>query len=248
MPSLNERLQQIARVPKLLIVSDFDGTLAEFSTDPAHVPVEATSVEALETLAGMPETSVAILSGRHLAGLKAASGFDGKPFTLVGSHGAECSDGAPQLNEDQQASLQSVDDAFERIIDGIEGAFIEHKPFHRVLHVINVKDQELAQRTLDAALAVDLPGVQTHTGKWIVEASVVDINKGTWISAQQEHLRPDATLFMGDDTTDEHAFAVLNEHDLSIKVGQGKTKAQQRVSNVQELSQILSQLAALRSS
>ncbi|AZA10695.1 trehalose-phosphatase [Corynebacterium gerontici] len=248
MPSLNERLQQLARVPRLLIVSDFDGTLADFSTDPANVPVETASVEALETLAGLPDTSVAILSGRHLAGLEAASGFDGSTFTLVGSHGAECSANGPELNGDQKAALQAVEDAFEQIIDGLEGAFVEHKPFHRVLHVIKVEDQGRAQQALEAALAVDIPGVHTHTGKWIVEASVVDMNKGTWVRAQQEHLRPDSTLVMGDDTTDEHAFAVLGQQDLSIKVGEGDTKARYRVASVHELSQVLKQLAALRSS
>ena len=63
-------LPRLATADSLLIVTDFDGTLAGLSTDIYDVPVDADSLAALTRLAGLPDTHVAVLSGRHLDGLR----------------------------------------------------------------------------------------------------------------------------------------------------------------------------------
>ena len=56
-----------------------------------------------------------------------------------------------------------------------------------------------------------------------------------------------AVFYGGDDTTDEDAFAVLGDTDLSIKVGEGSTRARFRVADPDEFAFVLLHLLALRS-
>ncbi|OAG69641.1 trehalose-phosphatase [Corynebacterium ulcerans] len=240
---MTPELTRLARVPRLLIVSDFDGTLAGFSTDAQAVPIEHRSLDALRRLAALPHTDVAVLSGRGLEELRQVSGLT-DPIALIGSHGAESSTGAPQLTEEQHTALLSVTAAYEAIAQRVEGAFVEYKPFHRVLHVIRVADHDLARRLLDEALSLDIPGVTLKEGKWIAEAGVIDTNKGTWLAHQRTHAY--ATIFLGDDTTDEDAFRVLGPEDLGVKVGPGETAATHRVEDLKGVADLLTQLADLR--
>ena len=57
---------QLARTDHLLIVADFDGTLAGIVPDPSKVPVNLAACEVLARLAQLPDTTVAVLSGRGL--------------------------------------------------------------------------------------------------------------------------------------------------------------------------------------
>lgn len=63
-------LAEVAATEHLAVVSDFDGTLAGFAKAIYEVEPEPRSLAALERLAGLPNTTVAALSGRHLEGLK----------------------------------------------------------------------------------------------------------------------------------------------------------------------------------
>jgi trehalose-phosphatase len=51
----------------------------------------------------------------------------------------------------------------------------------------------------------------------------------------------DATLYLGDDVTDERAFAALDpaSGDLTVKVGEGETVATQRVPDPASVVQLL---------
>jgi trehalose-6-phosphatase len=51
--------EELAATSKLLLASDFDGTLAEIVEDPIATPL-ARSKAALETLADSPATTVAV--------------------------------------------------------------------------------------------------------------------------------------------------------------------------------------------
>ena len=55
-----------------------------------------------------------------------------------------------------------------------------------------------------------------------------------------------AVFFAGDDVTDEHAFAVLRDADVGVKVGPGITAAQYRVESPQSFAAALALLAELR--
>ena len=54
-------------------------------------------------------------------------------------------------------------------------------------------------------------------------------------------------MYIGDDVTDEDAFSVLGPSDVAIKVGEGASTAQWRIPSQPEVSSLLEELSAWRS-
>ncbi|KQB86228.1 trehalose-phosphatase [Corynebacterium lowii] len=243
--SFHNTVSSAAQAPRLLVVSDFDGTLAGISEDPMNVPVNRTSVAALSALAGMPDTRVVILSGRNLAQLDVVCPTQ-PPIARVGSHGAEPERHEAELSPEQRAALDALAAELEALCEGVEGAFVEYKPYQRVFHYIRVRDEEVMRGLLDEVSQLDPRGTHVTWGKRVVEFSVSTATKGTWLRGEMERWQPQATVFLGDDTTDEHGFEVMGSGDLSVKVGQGDTAANTRVADIQEVGELLDALARAR--
>lgn len=244
--SLSPTIARLAEAEGLLVVSDFDGTLAGFSTDIGAVPVNRDSLAALTRLAGLPDTHVALLSGRHLAGLAQVCALR-SPVVLAGSHGSESAEHAVTLTEGMRSQLRTVEGALTGFA-AQPGASIESKPFQRVAHVAELAatDQAAADRLLDEVALIEVPGVRVTRGHNIVEFSVSTATKGTWLTAEIERVRPDVAVFIGDDTTDEDGFRVLRPGDVGIKVGAGETAATGRLADIPAVAEWLTSLADAR--
>ena len=220
---------------RLLVCLDFDGTLAELDPDPYAVRMHPDAEAAIRRLAAIRDTEVAILSGRHIAGIKQVLPAD-LPVTIIGSHGAEP---GPQLEDQDRAYLDRIEHQLNAL--ATDGAYVEVKPYQRVLHVAKVQNPTAAKAILAAANAIDTQGRPKTQGHNVVEFSAVEITKGTWLNAYKQAF--DRTIFAGDDDTDEHAMAVLGPNDLGIKVGTKPSRATRRVPNVDAMAQLLTQLA-----
>lgn len=220
---------------KLLVCLDFDGTLAELDPDPYNVRMHPEAETAIRRLARLPDTEVVILTGRHIDGIKKVLPAN-LPVTVVGSHGAEP---GPQLSADDHEYL----DGIERQLDALatDGAYVEVKPYQRVLHVAQVDDPNVAETILAAANEIDTRGRPKTQGHNVVEFSAVKITKGTWLNTYKQAF--DRTIFAGDDDTDEHAMAVLDDTDLGIKVGTKPSRATRRVADVDAMAQLLTHIA-----
>ena len=81
MTELQQRLDDLSRAPVLLVASDFDGTLAPIVSEPSRAEANRESLVALRALAEMPQTHVAIISGRALPILRR------KPWTSSAAPG-----------------------------------------------------------------------------------------------------------------------------------------------------------------
>ncbi|MDU0478937.1 trehalose-phosphatase [Staphylococcus chromogenes] len=233
-------LTRVANAPSLLVVSDFDGTLAGFSTDPYDVPICDRSITALQALSTLNGTTTAILSGRHREGLERVSGAP-EGIILAGSHGAD----AHVLTPEQADALQAVTKKLEQLVEGIPGAFIEYKPFNCVMHYRAVEGPRQEQ-LVRAASAIDIPGAKQIQGKFVIEYTVVDITKGTWITEARNRYAADAVIFLGDDITDENGFRALGPSDLGVRVGEGETAAHIRIPGVEDVADVLEELVQLR--
>ena len=258
LPDPHSALERLAHADTLLVCMDFDGTICPLGTDAYAVTPDPRAIAALEALAGLPGTDVAILSGRHLDGLRRVCPLD-PPAMLVGSHGAEPTSGGPALSDDDRAYLASVEAALEQLIDGHPGTFVETKPYQRVLHVVQLAatDPETADALLQQALALPAGGRPVIPGHNIVEFSAIDTTKGTWLAAEKP--RYAATLFAGDDVTDETALAVLDTDgdDVGVKVRPSDsaggssahdTAANYQLGSVADVANFLTELAAARQS
>lgn len=239
-------IKNLSGAPRLLVISDFDGTIADLTADAYNVPVNTASLAALTRLAGMPDTSVAILSGRHLEGLARVCDLRA-PIIRAGSHGNESSLSTGPTAA-QREKLDEIEARLKPLLD-TPGAFIERKPFQRVVHTaaLKRKDPERAAELLAQAAALEIDGAHVLLGKSIVEFSVTNVTKGTWIEQVRAEINPDVTVFVGDDATDEQGFRVLGPTDVGIKVGTGDTAASHRLSGTAEVGEFYTALADARS-
>ena len=85
-----------------------------------------------------------------------------------------------------------------------------------------------------------------HQGKRAVELLVVATDKGRALDRLRHATGATATLFIGDDTTDENAFATLTGPDVGVKVGKGRTIAGYRVHGPADVALLLARLAEER--
>lgn len=253
-PAVEEELQRAASVDNLLVAMDFDGTLAPFTTDPEEARALPLSENALDSLADLPNTSVALISGRPLDFLREVADPRRK-MLLAGSHGAEfdlsvAGEESPglRLSDDQRAALEQATQAVEDLVRRHPGSEIEHKPAGVGFHTRTMDDDEAAQAAeADAVQTLKrIPGVILSPGQYVVECAVLEVNKGDAMKTVRDVVQADVSIFAGDDLTDEHALAVLGPDDLGIKVGRADSVARLRVTGPEAMSHALARLAHLR--
>jgi trehalose 6-phosphate phosphatase len=245
--TLEQALARLAREPHLLVACDYDGTLAPIVDVPAEARPRRESVAALRALAALPDTSVAVISGRSLHDLAALSRLP-EEIHLVGSHGTEFDVGfARALAPEALALRDRVTEELHAIAAPKPGVLVEHKPAGVALHYRQASEEDGA-----AALAAvregpaQLPGVHAREGKRVIELAVVHADKGYALDAIRHQVGATAAVFVGDDVTDEDAFSRLTGPDLGIKVGSGPTFAELRVEDTDDVARLLARLVEAR--
>lgn len=245
-------LTRIARVPRLLVAVDFDGTIAPLAPRPELAVPLPRAMHALRLLASVRDTEVAIISGRSLASLTSVGKFP-PGYALVGSHGAEmpaelAHDRSPDEQQQEKLSLEVLKVMLTELASTVSGAWAEGKPYGWVLHTRQADPVE-GVRLLDRAareVRAVIPTVVEHPGKHILEFSVRDDNKGDALLTLRRRGRFDAVFYAGDDVTDEDAFAVLGAADLGVHTGGGPTEAEYSVDGPEEMANALVALALAR--
>ncbi|TKJ22832.1 trehalose-phosphatase [Blastococcus sp. CCUG 61487] len=240
---LDAALSAFAARRPLLVASDYDGVLAPLVGDPSDAVPEAGAAEALGRLAGIDGVTVAIVSGRGVADLQATSGLTG-PFRWVGSHGAEF-DGP--LAGDLAARRDALAERLAPAVSRVPGARLEVKPASVAVHVREVPDRAAAAALLDEARSLADSSLTLKPGKEVLELAVTDADKGSALLRLAADLGAVATLYLGDDVTDEDAFRVLGEDDVTVKIGDGETAAAHRLPDTAAAVGLLDRLGALLS-
>jgi trehalose-phosphatase len=268
-PELAAAVQRLAALPQVLVALDFDGVLAPIVGDPdAARPLPAVG-PVLQRLAAASGVRLALVSGRTLGDLRRLADPPPTAF-LVGSHGAQCAGGdqvaaagtagegqpedvIPGMDESARALLARVTRALEQISARHPGTLVERKPAGAVLHTRQAA-RNAARRAIEEALSgpSTWAGVHLTRGKEVIDLSVVDANKGVALSNLRSRAglgpRGGGVLYVGDDVTDEHAFAVLDDDrgDITVKVGDGPTIARHRIDDPQTVVALLGHLADRR--
>jgi len=230
----------VARVPELLVACDYDGTVAPIVDDPTLAVPLPEAVAALRALASLPQTTVAVVSGRALRDLAALSRLPAEVH-LVGSHGSEFDVGfvdalAPDLQE-LRAELAAALTALARRRPGVR---LEMKPASVAVHLRSASP-DVARLVSNAVRTgpAGWTGINVTEGKEVIELSVISTDKGLALEALRSQLSASAVVFLGDDVTDEKAFARLAGPDLGVKVGPGDTRAGYRVTGPVDAARLL---------
>jgi trehalose 6-phosphate phosphatase len=252
---VDEALARVAATPRLLVALDFDGTLSPLVNEPMDARMTPAAKQALEALIGLPETIVALVSGRSLSDLRVISEHrDDSLVYLAGSHGAELwapgSGGVEPTDDPADLALRDrLRGEAEQATSDLEGVWIEPKTFGFGVHTkrADAATAHTANRRVDRIVAASAPEWRRRTGHNIVEYAFRHEGKDSAVAALRELTGSTAVLFAGDDVTDEDALRSLGPEDLGVHVGAGPTAARVTVRDIPAMAALLASLAERRS-
>lgn len=233
MPPAPPPLDALAAAPAAwALFLDFDGTLVDLAPTPDAIEVPPELPGLLRELARRFGGALAIITGRALADLDRHLG--GVRLPAVGQHGAERRprpERAPST-----ARVAALDAARRRVrafVHEHPGILIEDKGAALALHFRAVPAAGPAAAELAAAIAAESRGeLDVTPGKAVVEVRPAGADKGAAVRAflATAPFRGRRPLVLGDDVTDEAAFAAaLAVAGTAVKVGPGPTRAPWRL-------------------
>jgi trehalose 6-phosphate phosphatase len=229
-------LTAAAASPRLLVVSDFDGTLAPIVNNPADARALPGAAAALTALADLPDTAAALVSGRALGVLRDLSGMP-PAIHLVGSHGAEFTTGF--THDIDKDLLERITAELNDIAADRPGVTVETKPASVALHVRNASSADGEAALAAAREAATAWDAHVTAGKAVLEFAVISTDKGEAVDILRDETAATAVVFLGDDVTDEKAFRRMRDGDIGIKVGPGETAAAYRVESPDDVTATL---------
>jgi trehalose-phosphatase len=214
----------MVRARRVFVVSDFDGTLCPIASSPDRVQVSARTRRVLQDLGSCANVTLAIISGRALADVRAQADVDA---IYGGNHGIEiCGPGIDFIHPDAAAfsmRLNRLCSELEEVIHPWPGAWVENKAWTATVHMRAVPVENWpplvsAIRTCLAS-AEDLFGFRT--GRSALEIYPrIGWDKGSAVKylIRTLGIEDALTICFGDDTTDESMFAAISD-GISVRVG-----------------------------
>ncbi|HEX4046974.1 MAG TPA: trehalose-phosphatase, partial [Elusimicrobiota bacterium] len=217
---------------RLLVALDFDGTLSELVTMPDQAVLAAGTRRLLARLSRRPDTKVAVISGRALDDVRSRVALPGLYY--AGNHGLEIDGPGIRWTHPRAAG---TDAAFRRELDDdfrdFPGALVEHKRLGFAVHYRGVPPGELPR--LRRRLKARLPAL-TRRYRLLRAKKTYDFRldvpwgKGDALRAIRRTLKGAwSAMFVGDDATDEEAFAAIGPRALTVRIGRVEDSAAQYV-------------------
>ncbi len=206
-----ELVQQAVR-GKPLLAFDFDGTLAPIVLVPDDARMADTTRRLLVRVARL--FPCAVISGRARADVAKRS--KGVPWVaVVGNHGIESAEGGRAV----APAVQRWRRVLEHQLAPVAGVWVEDKGHSLSVHYRGAAHKPRARRAILAALGT-LRGTRVVSGKDVFNVVPRGApNKGQAVVRLRRRLGCDRVLFVGDDVTDEDAFALAGPRFLAIRVG-----------------------------
>ncbi|MDE2778664.1 MAG: trehalose-phosphatase [Chloroflexota bacterium] len=248
--------QLISGASHVLLLSDYDGTLAPIAQRPELAALPECSRELLTSLKESDRITAGVVSGRGLADLKEMVAIPG--LVYAGNHGMEMEGPGWQFVHSQAGKLApllaKLGDVLKEGLGNLEGALVEGKGLTLSVHY-RLTPQSLREeffRSLDYALEEFGRGddLRVTRGKEVVEVRPkVDWDKGKAILRVAASAPPGSlAIYFGDDLTDEDGFAAVHElNGISVFVGPPRqpTRALYRVDDPREVATALELIARL---
>jgi trehalose 6-phosphate phosphatase len=227
---------------RTLLAFDYDGVLAPLRReDPAGLGIGPATARLLSRVAA--RWPVAVVSGRSFADARRLA--RGIPHHVVGNHGFEDGRTRP-VPAAVRARVQRWRRELEERLAGQAGWWIEDKASTLSVHFGLRRRWRAVGREVERA-ARRLEGARLVPGKQVLNVVPRSFpHKGDAVLALLGRLSLDAALFVGDDVTDEDAFAVGPPRVVGVRVGPGPTRAPWRLRDRDEVDDLLRLLLGLR--
>lgn len=237
------RLDTIAQ-PGMLCVFDFDGTLAPIVPRPEQARMTLAVKRRLLELSEFAQ--VAIITGRSLADITKRIEFE--PKYVVGNHGME---GIPGW-EKQYASYEALCLDWEKTLLaalGDKGRFdsgimVENKKYSLSVHYRFARDHEKTARQLMELFHTLSSPARVISGKCVFNLLPSDAaGKGAALEQLMKSSGAPSAIYVGDDVTDEDAFALRISNLMTVRIGwKGSSAAKYFLSQRGEIVLLLDDL------
>lgn len=233
-----------------LILLNYDGTLVPSGMDLEQIRPDAELSVLLDELSDTRGNRLVIFSGRHRDSLEDL--FEDGHYDLVAEGGfwirepGHCWRMLLPFHGNWKKEILPVMRFYE---DRTPGAFIEEKDFSLVFHyrrtepdLAEVRSRELLLALYAQTASMDLDVIK---GRNLIEIRNAEINRGRAVQHWLEKKRWDLILAAGDDEPDESVFKALPERAYTFRVGAGNTEARFRLTSVERMRNLLSELRDL---
>jgi trehalose-phosphatase len=246
--------------PHILLLADYDGTLAAIVGRPEDAVFPASVRQKLKELARKSETSVGVISGRSIEELKSLVAIEGIYYS--GNHGLEIEGpGLRYLHPQAEAArvmMQDLAGQLAEALQNIDGVIIQEKGLSLSVHYRLAPDKE--DTVTGAVKRITAPHVKKGEIKvyamkklWEIRPPL-DWDKGKAVALIGREIRTRLniprllTVYLGDDTTDEDAFRVLRRPEgWGIFVGEANrtSAADYFLNSTAEVEEFLGRLSEL---
>ena len=220
--ALNEIVAQLRDSPNRVLLLDLDGTLVRLRRRPDDVRVSIKAKAILKRLSHLPNTTVAILSGRSVRSLEKL--VDVKSLHYFGLHGGEEPRKTARVNAEQRNALRRARRSARSAMAEFSGVNIEDKNYGFTVHYRGAGEAAVraANQALLAIMAPLRHALHVLDGKKVWEVLPRQIpGKGSTMKRVLADSPHSALAYIGDDEPDEPAFAALDGH-VTIHVGENK--------------------------
>lgn len=201
---------------------DVDGTILDLAPTPLEVIVPPELTVALERLSKRTGGALAFVSGRPLAELDLF--FQPLKLPSISGHGAEVRFPDGTIVRSSVFLDPALKAELAGIADDKPGVVVEDKHYSMALHYRQVPHLGHEVRDEVSAVCARFPqtAIEILPGKSVVEVKQPSFNKGTAVRELMQHapFKGRRPIFIGDDVTDEAAFAVMPEFNgIGFSVG-----------------------------
>jgi trehalose 6-phosphate synthase/phosphatase len=247
-PKLEKRLISSYKKAKTrLLFLDYDGTLANFRSDPKTAKPTETIYNILDKLSSNPSNTIVLISGRDKEIL--TKWFGKYRLDIVAEHGAWYRKGNKKWQQFAKLDVGWKEDLrpiFNQFADRTPGSFLEEKNYSLAWHyrktdsgLAEMRKHEFMEKLGSAIYGKNL---QIMEGSKVLEVKNLEVNKG--IAAKQWLADKKWTFIMaiGDDYTDEDTFEAMPDSAITIKVGYNETAAKYNITAVEDVLILLEKL------
>ena len=229
--------------PDIALFLDFDGTLAPLQLRPEDVRLDDETRCTLLQLARSPHFQIWIVSGRRRADVRARVRVPG--IRYLGLHGWEGRSGTV-ITEDARDAFTCAKSWLSCLMLDVPGVRLEDKGITLAIHYRTVTEEGIhrARKFVEGVLVPFSDSLQLIRGKRVWEIAPRALgDKGVAVQAElSTTTRTVVPIYVGDDLTDESAFAALS-NGITICVGpRCRTHAHYRLSSVAQTTRFLQKL------
>lgn len=208
-----------------ILVLDYDGTIAPFKVERDKAFPDKKIVDLLKKIVKSRDCTVAIVSGRKAKEIARLLPDLNNRIEIWGSHGWEHIelDGSYSNSRPAPEVLKAIEDAAKKVNgDSLKGR-IERKDASIAIHTRGLEKKE--QKEIKDKVVPEWKDIASAEGMSLVrfnggyELRDKSINKGSVIREIIEKSGKNGIIcYIGDDSTDEDAFAELKDRGLSILI------------------------------